>query len=414
MSNVSKPTASQPTTTSSNNHNLPCQPATQGDTIVVIHADSVNGLGDNVIILDALLAMKRIYRASLVVFARDVLQELLKGLDFVDEFCLLEGNLTAAINRERINAYQPRYLLSLSCKAWQLRFFASTNARTIITRAKLANILRPRFSPVMLLDSSSTHREMFLLLARKIDKARFDSKIDSIDFADSRVKASDKDSVIAFLAQSLKRFSRDDFNHNANLQAKIAFTKAHRAHTPSSQTLSPLALSLSSSQTPLFLVCVNPFSIMASHTLHLESYLTLIDKIAALPNCIPCICTYGKTHALLEKALQDYNSTHSCTLQDRCIIYHNQGDLHNLAAFLESMSCIITPSTGALHLAENLFTPSIALVSLKDTKRWGSQDKRYCIIKEPLAHITKSQESAIIESTFAMLQSLLPQSLLPR
>lgn len=148
---------------------------------------------------------------------------------------------------------------------------------------------------------------------------------------------------------------------------------------------------------------------MASHTLHLESYLTLIDKIAALPNCIPCICTYGKTHALLEKALQDYSSTHSCTLQDRCIIYHNQGDLHNLAAFLESMSCIITPSTGALHLAENLFTPSIALVSLKDTKRWGSQDKRYCIIKEPLAHITKSQESAIIESTFAMLQSLLPR-----
>lgn len=148
MSNVSKPTASQPTTTSSNNHNLPCQPATQGDTIVVIHADSVNGLGDNVIILDALLAMKRIYRASLVVFARDVLQKLLKGLDFVDEFCLLEGSLTTAINRERINAYQPRYLLSLSCKAWQLRFFASTNARTIITRAKLANILRPRFSPV--------------------------------------------------------------------------------------------------------------------------------------------------------------------------------------------------------------------------------------------------------------------------
>lgn len=346
MSNVSKPTASQPTTTSSNNHNLPCQPATQGDTIVVIHADSVNGLGDNVIILDALLAMKRIYRASLVVFARNVLQELLKGLDFVDEFCLLEGNLTAAINRERINAYQPRYLLSLSCKAWQLRFFASTNARTIITRAKLANILRPRFSPVMLLDSSITHREMFLLLARKIDKARFDSKIDSIDFVDSRVKASDKDSVIAFLAQSLKRFSRDDFNHNANLQAKIAFTKAHRAHTPSSQTLSPLALSLSSSQTPLFLVCVNPFSIMASHTLHLESYLTLIDKIATLPNCIPCICTYGKTHALLEKALQDYSSTHSCTLQDRCIIYHNQGDLHHLAAFLESMSCIITLAQG--------------------------------------------------------------------
>lgn len=379
-------------------------------TIIFLHADNVNGLGDNVIALDSLLALKRIYQARLVVFARDTLQELLEGLDFVDEFCLLEGELTTAINREKINAYNATYLLSLSCKTKALRFFASTNAATIITRAKLANILRKRFRPVLLLNPSITHRQTLLLLARAIDKARFDKHIGSIDFLDSRVKSSDKQKqeIVRFLAAELTRFCRSDFNANATLESKIAFTKAHRAHTPSSPP-NPLALSLSSSQTPLYLICINPFTIAATHSLHLESYLTLIDKVAALPNCIPCICTYGKTHALLQEALQDYNATHSCTLQDRCIIYHNQGDLHNLAAFLEIMSCIITGSTGALHLAENLFTPSIALVSHTDTKRWGSQDKRYVIIQEPLSSISKERESSVIDSSIAKLQELLPR-----
>ena len=384
---------------------------TNKPTIIFLHADNVNGLGDNVIALDSLLALKRIYQARLVVFARDTLQELLEGLDFVDEFCLLEGELATAINREKINAYNATYLLSLSCKTKALRFFASTNAATIITRAKLANILRKRFRPVLLLNPSITHRQTLLLLARAIDKARFDKHIDSIDFLDSRVKSSDKQKqeIARFLATELTRFCRSDFNGNANLQAKIAFTKAHRAHTPSSQALSPLALSLSSSQTPLYLICINPFTIAATHTLHLESYLTLIDKVAALPNCIPCICTYGTTHALLQEALQDYNATHACTLQDRCIIYHNQGDLHNLAAFLETMSCIITGSTGALHLAENLFTPSIALVSRTDTKRWGSQDKRYILIQEPLSSISKELESSVVDLAVAKLQELLPR-----
>lgn len=379
-------------------------------TIIFLHADNVNGLGDNVIALDSLLALKRIYQARLVIFARDTLQELLEGLDFVDEFCLLEGELATAINREKINAYNATYLLSLSCKTKALRFFASTNAATIITRAKLANILRKRFRPVLLLNPSITHRQTLLLLARAIDKTRFDKHIGSIDFLDSRVKSSDKQKqeIAHFLAAELTRFCRSDFNGNASLQAKIAFTKAHRANAPGNPP-NPLALSLSSSQTPLYLICINPFTIAATHTLHLESYLTLIDKVAALPNCIPCICTYGKTHALLQEALQDYNATHSCTLQDRCIIYHNQGDLHNLAAFLEMMSCIITGSTGALHLAENLFTPSIALVSHTDTKRWGSQDKRYIIIQEPLSSISKELESSVIDSSIAKLQELLPR-----
>lgn len=383
---------------------------TNKPTIIFLHADNVNGLGDNVIALDSLLALKRIYQARLVIFARDTLQELLEGLDFVDEFCLLEGELATAINREKINAYNATYLLSLSCKTKALRFFASTNAATIITRAKLANILRKRFRPVLLLNPSITHRQTLLLLARAIDKTRFDKHIGSIDFLDSRVKSSDKQKqeIARFLAAELTRFCRSDFNGNATLESKIAFTKAHRANAPGSPP-NPLALSLSSSQTPLYLICINPFTIAATHTLHLESYLTLIDKVAALPNCIPCICTYGKTHALLQEALQDYNATHSCTLQDRCIIYHNQGDLHNLAAFLEMMSCIITGSTGALHLAENLFTPSIALVSHTDTKRWGSQDKRYVIIQEPLSSISKELESSVIDSSIAKLQELLPR-----
>ena len=82
---------------------------TNKPTIIFLHADNVNGLGDNVIALDSLLALKRIYQARLVVFARETLQELLEGLDFVDEFSLLEGELTTAVNREKINAYNATY-----------------------------------------------------------------------------------------------------------------------------------------------------------------------------------------------------------------------------------------------------------------------------------------------------------------
>lgn len=446
-----------------------CQPLNSGAqssqklTIICLIGDHVNGLGDNAIAIDMLLAIKRIYTCHLVVLARNVLQELLSELDIIDDFCLLEGELTNPINRAHINAYHAHYLITGSCKKWQLHFLRSTNVRTIITRMKFATLLSPRIRSVAIFNRHITHREIGLLYARAVDSGYFDRMIDSVDYRDCMVVNDSMASwqrrfrVRAALCESLARLGREDIvldlAWDRQLESKIAFTRTHRWLVESNRprtlrkltlanimreskeskpessvdsSLNPIALSVSGSSTPLYLILVNPFSVLARYSLPLHLWLRLIDRISVLPYCVPVVCTYEKVHSQFMEAICAYDSasenslpessqtTNSAQntsihhrLQERCIIYHNTSSLLDLAAVIGQMSVVISPSTGALHLAANLYTPTIALFPRDEDIRWRAQDKRFCFIPSPTAMLSDEEGMHVIEDIIAMLESML-------
>lgn len=487
-----KPTDTNPANFTPTSPNLP-ESTTQKPswTIIALIGDHVNGLGDNIIALDMLLALKRVYGCHLVVFAREVLQELLSGLDFVDELHLLEGDLTNPINKSRIDACHARYLITGSCKKWQLRFLLSTNVKTIITRMKLATLLSPRIRSVGIFERSITHRECGLLFARAVDRRCFDRVIDSVDYRACMVIDPARSSaaqqkgtqneqeqrqrqrhIRGFLRESLGRLGRSDLLGDEllsqQLESKIAYTRAHRRLVESGRSRkmrrltlanavlessvlesrakdsmagessldsAPSALSVGGTSTPLYLVMVNPFSVTTTHSMPLRLWLTLIDRISTLPNCVPVICTYDKVHEPFMAALHAYESgldsrdvypaapestgldsstldsreskSARQSLHDRCIIYHNTSSLLTLATLVAHMSVVVTPFTGLLYLAANLYTPTIEICAKDTILRWRAQDKRHCFLPSPTATLTDKEALQVIDDTISTLRAML-------
>ena len=162
--------------------------------LLFVYAVDNNGLGDNIITLDALFAAKRIYNAHIVVFARKMLQELLIGLDFVDEFVMIEGSLIDnPSNQEAINTYACDYLITDSSKKRHLQFFAKTNAKHILTATKLTNLFHPRFKTVPIYwhlpYRKLRHQETHLLFVRLVDSALFDENIAKVSIVGLGMKS---------------------------------------------------------------------------------------------------------------------------------------------------------------------------------------------------------------------------------
>lgn len=86
------------------------------------------------------------------------------------------------------------------------------------------------------------------------------------------------------------------------------------------------------------------------------------------------------------------------------IIFQNDDDILNLAALIEQMDYVISPSTGTIHLASNLCVPTIGLFSLYDTKKWGTKSKQYVILPYEKTQMSKDDIQQAIAQTLHILQ----------
>ena len=212
----------------------------------------------------------------------------------------------------------------------------------------------------------------------------------------------------------------------------IAPADATLANTQAMQTKTTQAISHATAQTtsqiispaqnqPKFLVLANPFCLTADKNLTPNGWLKLIDKISQKGCFIPVVATYEKVHDEFVKSLESYDAGNGANnnsdtpndapnknprtpLKNRIIIYPNDSSLHHLGALIEQMSCVISPSTGTLHMASNLYVPTIALVSEGDTRRWGTPDARYVVLHTPTISISQSEEDAAIHRTLELLE----------
>ncbi|MGI0406575.1 glycosyltransferase family 9 protein [Helicobacter himalayensis] len=88
-------------------------------------------------------------------------------------------------------------------------------------------------------------------------------------------------------------------------------------------------------------------------------------------------------------------------------IFENNDNLFNLVALTQKMECVISPSTGNIHIASNLGIPTIGLYNARDTIMWASRDKNYVILKYMPHQITHTQSQEVVELVFEKLKKLL-------
>jgi len=145
------------------------------------------------------------------------------------------------------------------------------------------------------------------------------------------------------------------------------------------------------------LVVINPFCNAArdSGNLSDKAYLRLIAKISKINHLMPLVISYPRASLAFVEKLKQIK---------KLKIIHNNENIFNAAALLRHCSCVISPSTGLIHLANNLGVPTIGLFRKYDTKRWATYSKNYVIIKPPLSN---DDEDKIIESILKMLEKVL-------
>ena len=214
------------------------------------------GLGDNVIAMEAIYALKQIHPNSKVVLfgVGGAMGRLVSEVDFVDEYHSLDGYLPEE-SLPKINKYTYDCIIITKFYSHIFPLLPRLNARKIIIACKGANVLLPllpryrhiRLVPMRnLLLQKVGIRAHCLKMVRAMDKKLYDKLVKELDFSKARVKTT----------QENKEFVDEFLSHS-------------------------IGSSIGTSQN-LALILVNPFSVMCQHSLSLEGYFNLIRAIIAL------------------------------------------------------------------------------------------------------------------------------------
>lgn len=384
------------------------------------------GLGDNVIAMEAIYALKQIHpNAKVVLFGvGGAMERLVSQVDFVDEYHSLEGYLPEE-SLPKINKYTYDCIIITKFYSHIFPLLPRLNASKIIIACKGANVLLPllpkyrhiRLVPMRnLLLQKVGIRAHCLKMVRAMDKKSYDERIKDIDFDKARVKTT----------QENKEFVDEFLRHS-------------------------IGSSIDTSEN-LALILVNPFSIMCGHTLSLDGYFRLMRAITTLnpkwgggsyksqktnalemtkssqnhtntnhktshqdtaptqahptkqcpTRLLPLVITYPKVHSEFITQLEKQDDLYSSVL-----VFKNNDDLLNLAEMICRCSVVISPSTGIIHLSSNLGISTIGLYERSESKKWSTKDNRYVFLKSPKSNLTRQEENLAIAQSIDLLKQIL-------
>ncbi len=324
-------------------------------------------LGESVIGIESFYALKKVYDCKLIIFTSKIMQNLLQYCDFVD--------LAIDLNEENINSHKCDYLLLSKSDTYLIRYALKTNAKNIVCATKPLSFISPRCKTVPIYTFKKYYmldeRQILLEYARRINRKLYDKKIKHIDLNRAKVKTSTQHKVYIheFLQTSLQKIQKNMNKH----------------------TRQP------------YLIAINPFNNACPYSLTLNGFLKLIYEIAKLDYCIPCVATYPQVNEHFINQYQIFKDSMNNDILNKLIVFSNNNDLLNLAEFINQMSCVISPSTGTIHLACNLRIPTIALYPQYDTRRWATHNNRYVFIPNDKSSIQPQEENIIIENTINMI-----------
>ncbi|RDU53403.1 glycosyltransferase family 9 protein [Helicobacter sp. MIT 01-3238] len=429
------------------------------------------GLGDNLMLLKSLYLAKRAYNCRLIIFGNALFKQILNFVDFLDSTDLVVDISHLCEESLPIVAYHKcDYFILTNPKAHYIRLLSKLDT-PIITPLKFPSLFcaKAKCPPLafFLLYRKLRADNALCALVRIVDKKAFDSfvanSIDraqnladlaSNDLADNNFANSDLASAswqmfnlahpnpcaLAGGGQHYKQKSRCIIDFERKMEQldtiikdeiklkapnpKIAQSflrervenyikdlqnKTLQINTPTNPTCTKLPHITHNLPHP-FIICINPFSNAATHTLPLEAFLELISKVLALPNVCVLLITFPSVHNEFMSQVQSHRELQA--QKSKLFIYQNDNTLSNLIALLGFQSLLISPSTGTIHLASNLGIKTIGLYSRKDTTRWATQDKLYTIIPKEKSLLTQKHCAKIIDKTLSQIQSLIDSNAL--
>ncbi len=328
-------------------------------------------LGESAIGIESFYAIKKVYECRLVIFTSKIMQNLLKYCKFVD--------IVTDISTENINLYNCDYLILSNSKTCFIQNALKTNAKKIICATKIVSFLSSRCKTVPIYTFKKYYmldeRQILLEYVRRIDRKLYDNKMQYIDLNCAKVKTSSTNQkhILSFLETSLNNI-----------------------------------LESSGIKQP-YLIAINPFNNACPYSLTLNGFLLLIHEVSKIPNCIPCVATYPQVDKYFIEQWTAFKKHINDSRLNNVVIFHNDNDLLNLAEFINQMSCVISPSTGTIHLACNLRIPTIALYPQYDTRRWATHNKKYVFIDSKKDLITLKEEENIVKNTINMLMEMIEE-----
>lgn len=154
-------------------------------------------LGDNVVAIKAIYALKCLYpHAQIIVATNNIGAQLFANLPFIDTLININADSSAIYAIKHID-----YFIATHRTAQNIALAKSTSARKIVLRAHLHSLHSPRFiNDFNFYGKGRAESANLLRLVRVINRRVFDSGIKSVDFSKAKLrwKRENSDFVEAF------------------------------------------------------------------------------------------------------------------------------------------------------------------------------------------------------------------------
>ena len=311
------------------------------------------GIGDYCVAFKALYLMKHIYGARIVVFGNKAVCNLLEYASYIDQ-CEDIGELNQK-SVECINSYHCDCAILVQARSKSIKALESSNIKKVITPLKLRSLISPKCRTsiwLFLRHRMISMTDVMCELARYINPKLYDKHIAEIKIPAKHISTAPKH--------------------------KKAISEFLTTNCPNRE-----------------FVIINPFSVSAFSSLSLEGFLELIERFEKrFSKYVPLVITYPAVHTQFMQNLKDSKRSFSSL-----VVFENNDDLLYLVEMVDCAKCVISPSTGVIHIASCLHIPTIGLFSKRDIVHWGTLDKCYVEIPKPLSTINKQEEEIIIEET---------------
>ncbi|RDU69947.1 lipopolysaccharide heptosyltransferase family protein [Helicobacter cholecystus] len=282
-------------------------------------------IGDSVVALPAIYGLKTLHpQAKLYIFCNTLTQNLYSPFDWIEEIVLIDQHIISHINERKLD-----FLVSSNTDRNTICCLKKSNVPLIYTFLKPYNLFDPRLK---------------LLFANIITKPQTIKKtlLDLVWLTrpkGTRIKLSD-------CIPTLKTYP-----HNV-------------------QTIDTFFSTLNINHQKL--IMVNPFGYAAKVNLSLNEYAHITQVL--LKDYFVIVPTFKDKDSLIKNTFPQEVLSHP-----NFCIFHNDWDLLNLVELISRIDLLISPSTGNIHIAQNLGIPSIGIFSLRDMILWGG-DKIYTLI----------------------------------
>lgn len=316
------------------------------ERIIAFHR--ANKVGDNVVAIKALYALKELYPDfKLMVLTNGVGLALYRHLGFIDYIFDMDKSAEIA------KVHELEFLIITHRCSSNIALAKSLNVRKIIMYAHVYSLFTSRFQVVFPRGINSHHEsENLLYLVRAINKAHFDKNFPLIDFSQARLIAGSENRMFVeefFTKEKLRRESK-------NLHSVTESCKSHQNTKPSK---------IHKDNTSKKIIAINIFvSFQKPCNFSLVEWVEIINTLCACFTKINFILTsfVGTQYDL--RACKELNAPN-------CKIFVNNADILNLIALFERVDALISVDTGNIHIADNMRLPTFGLYNRAVLKRWG-------------------------------------------